>query len=210
MVNGTIRYGRVVAYVTTFITNPEDPELPPIQVPLEGEIVIAPRNNRFLRWTSEDEPTITVLRPLICPVYNGHLYPPGTTRDDLPPEHGVIMEASSQPDAEPNFVQFYAHFKLQMMDGCAVNSPPSITFNVPIDDTVDLATVEPDDIQPGVIIVYSSLDREYIEEALAKLRIGQPNGIAELDSEGHLPYQQLPGDILSVPTLSEVFEATIS
>ncbi|GAB2702089.1 hypothetical protein BKA24_001726 [Microbacterium marinum] len=159
---GTLRYGRVYGRFVSFIADGPDEGDEPDEVPLNGAVTLTP-SITDLRWPSADPPRMAVIKQAICPIINGDIYPPGTTKEQagtIP--QGVWIVATDQPDGEPDKVQWTASFQLQDV---AVQ-PATTLFDVPHLGAANLALLVPAQPHPGVIKVVSSEDRMAAEAAV--------------------------------------------
>lgn len=102
-----------------------------------------------LEWIQFPAHGIYRLRTLVCPIIAGKLYPPDTTVDTVPVEHGVPVIASSQPEGIPTVVQWEVTFNLDGVD----TQPHTRLISVPADGVVDLAGQVGEDPLPGVVVV---------------------------------------------------------
>ena len=156
-----VQYGRVQAHLVAFIADTHDGDVVPDEVPLTGTVVLTPTVSA-VRFPTTVPPRTAVVQPLRCPVIGGDLYPPGTPLEGpLPDTPGVVVVASDQPAGLPDTVQWTATFRLA---GTRVR-PGAVTFNVPANGVVDLATVLPSTPAPGTVVVVSTEDRERAEAA---------------------------------------------
>lgn len=156
-----VQYGRVQAHLVAFIADTHDGDVVPDEVPLTGVVVLTPTVSA-VRFPTTVPPRTAVVQALRCPVIGGDLYPPGTPLEGpLPDTPGVVVVASDQPAGLPGTVQWTATFRLA---GTRVRPSP-VTFNVPANGVVDLATVLPSTPAPGTVVVVSTEDRERAEAA---------------------------------------------
>jgi hypothetical protein len=130
--------GRIVGFFVSDIADGPDPGNRPDEVPLQGTITIM-STQPVVRYPGITKPRTAVAGRHVCPIIDGDIYPPGTTRDNLPPTPGVWVPATEQPHAEPNRAQYKAIVKLEGVE----QQPVLPTFDVPNGDTVDLASSFP-------------------------------------------------------------------
>lgn len=170
-----INKGKVVANVVSFVADSLDEGDQPDMHGMNGMITLSP-SVKVLKLAGTSPPLIALATQLVCPVFDGKMYAPGVTQtqvDDTDAEEGVWLIATDQPDAAPDTVQWTARFNITGV----FPQPNEVSFNVPIDGTVDLANVIAASPETGTVNV--------LVNASSK---------ADL-VDGVVPLSQLPEDI---------------
>ena len=132
---------------------------------LTGTITFMPSVGE-MKWANLPTPASAVYSKIVCPVFDGHLYAPGTTAEqvaDGSAVEGVGLTASDQPGALPDRVQYRAAFQYKNTRV----QPLTIIIDVVAGETLDLATIPPAEGTPGTITIVSTVDRDRAEAAAA-------------------------------------------
>lgn len=145
-----------------------DVDMQPDMKGLTGFVTLTP-SVKFVRLPYVDVPLTAAAGKIVCPVFAGKLYRPGTSEADALSSAvapGVSVIASQQPNMSPDAFYWTASFNLTGM----YPQPSSVDFELTAGQTIDLTNVAP--TTPIAGVTYVVLTADY-EEALAALADAQ-------------------------------------
>lgn len=166
-----IAFGTITGTFLTVLADSSDTGNSPDAVALGGTVTITPVLKSF-RITGA-APATVVTQDIKATIVNGTLLGP----DGVTP---LRVMASDSPNISPSPVQYTAKFALTGV----TNQPPTITFSVPSNGTVDLSTVITLPAVAPVQTIVSEQDRLDAEAAAVRAEAAQANsGFVVIDNQ---------------------------
>jgi hypothetical protein len=124
-----LAYGTVTGRFISVLADSGDTGDEPDVVYLNGTVTISPLAKVYRITDSFGVTSMVVSQDIVASVVNGQLLSPdGRT--------ALTLLASNSPGMSPAPLQYSAKFSLNGVN----TQPPQVTFNVPINDTVDLSS----------------------------------------------------------------------
>lgn len=155
--------GRIIARVVEFTADTPTGDSTPDMRGLSGTITIKP-SVQYGKLPTASTPMTALAGTMVCPIINGVMYAPGTSvaqataweeANTVDAHEGVWAISTDQPNMAPSAFTYTASFFIT-----GVNPRPSdIEFELPQDETVDLANILPAGTPPtGTIYVVTRDD----------------------------------------------------
>lgn len=150
-------FAKVIARVATVVGDGGDEDRSPDFYAAAGEIIFTP-NISFGKISKDDQSTIVLNEPVRCHIdpKTGYMIGPDGNR-------GVNLIATSGNNVSPDGLGYTVSF---VGDGSRI---PDFGIYLRAGTVVDLATVVPVDLQPGIVTTVSTKTVEAVEQALINL-----------------------------------------
>lgn len=133
-----VLWGTATGNFVDFLTSVEGDETPDV-VGLNGYVVISPSIDRL----NVDGDVMTAFgRVMVCPVFNGLIYAPGTSEADVVAglkDDGVSLVATTQTITNPTSFHYTVEFHLNGVE----HQPTATPFEILSGEVIDLGAIVP-------------------------------------------------------------------